>query len=226
MHASELRPDNLKQAYQSAYTKACEDFQRWNPEDMAASSGTSFACATSTFSIVYAGQGYQVSFPSGEVVYADRNDAVPVTEKIILLHYLIRASGQTIANSWISFKEIPVVGMLYLEPFNKRVTNYLIGVFGNKPHLLLQAGELLGASACRFGNYGIKLNALPRLPIIYALWAGDEEFPPRATVLFDATAPYYLPTEDLVVAAGFCVGKLAQAAKKLPAAEVPDLGTV
>lgn len=226
MHASDLRPDNLKQAYQSAYDKACEDFRRWDPADMAKSSGTCFDRTANTFSIIYAGQSYQIGFPSGEVTYTDKNDMVPNTEKIILLHYLIRAGGQPIRNSWISFKEIPAVGMLYLEPFNKRVTNYLVGVFGKQPELLLQAGKLLGASVSEYGNYGIRLSVLPRLPIGFAMWAGNEEFPPGATVLFDATAPYYLPTEDLIVAAGFCVGKLAQAAKSLQGANIPDLGTV
>jgi len=214
MNASDLQTDNLKRAVEMAYVQACEDFKRWDPVDMAKSSGTSFDCDANVFSVVYANQSYKVSFPSGDVVYAEKNDLVPNPEKVILLHYLIRAGGQPITDSWISFKEIPAAGMLYSDPFNKRVTNYLHGVFGKKPELLIQAGELLGGSAINCGDYGIRLNALPRMPIVFALWAGDEEFGPRATVLFDATAPLYLPAEDIVVAAGFCVGKLAQAAKR------------
>lgn len=221
MYAKDLRTDNLKQAYQLAYIKACEEFRRWDPVDMAASSGADFDGDTNTFSLQYVNQSYKIRFPSGEVDYADKDGIVPNTERIILMHYLIRASGQLMANSWISFKEIPAAGMLYLDPFNKRVTNYLLGVFGKEPQLLQQAGQLLGASRIDCGDYGIRLEALPRLPIVYALWAGDEEFSPRAMVLFDATAPYYLPTEDLVVAAGFCVGKLAQAAKKLRELKAP-----
>ena len=215
MLVTDLRPDNLKRACELAYIKACEDFRRWEPVDMATSSGTDFDRVTNTFTLVYVNQCYKIGFPSGEITYADRKDTVPDTEKIIILHYLIRAGGQAITDSWISFKEIPAAGMVYLEPFNKRVTNYLIGIFGSQPHLLRQASELLGGRAINCGDCGVRLNALPRLPIVYAIWAGDDEFPPRATVLFDATAPLYLPTEDLVVAAGFCVGKLAQAAKKL-----------
>lgn len=216
MCAKKMQLDNLKQAYSLAYHKACQDFQRWDYADMAASSGSSFDTLSSTFSVRYVNENYKIGFPSGDVSYADRNEAVPIMVKIVLLHYLVRAGGQPIRNSWISFKDISGGGMLYFEPFTNRVTNYLLGIFANKPEALVKAGMLLGGTATDCcGDYGVRIHVLPRLPIIYALWAGDEEFPPRATVLFDATAPFYLPTEDLVVAAAFCVGQLAKVTKSL-----------
>lgn len=205
--------DNLRQAYHAAYGKACEDFRCWDPLDMAVSSGSSWDAGSSSFSVYYASENYNVRFPSGEIISETGGDPAPITAKIVILHYLTRAGGQPLAHRWISFKEIPSAGMIYLEPFNKRVVNYLTGVFGRQPQLLTQAGLSLGGIAVDCGDYGIRLNLLPRLPVTYALWAGDEEFPPRATVLFDATAPFYLPTEDLIVAAGYGVSQLAKAAK-------------
>lgn len=215
MCAKKMQPDNLIKAHALAYSKACEDLQRWDSMDMATSSGSSLDLFTKTFSVHYVNEEYNIRFPSGDVVYANKDEIVPITVKIVLLHYLVRAGGQPLKNSWISFKEISEGGMLYAEPFTKRVTNYLIAIFGNQPQTLLQAGIVLGGSVVNCGDYGIQINVLPRLPITYALWAGDEEFTPRATVLFDATAPFYLPTEDIVVAAAFCVGQLAKVAKRL-----------
>ncbi|MGB4242908.1 MAG: DUF3786 domain-containing protein, partial [Dethiobacteria bacterium] len=43
--------------------------------------------------------------------------------------------------------------------------------------------------------------ALPRLPLLVRLDSGDGEAPSRATILFDAGANEYLPTEDLAVLA-------------------------
>ena len=216
MYAKTMELNNLKQAHALAYSKACQDFQKWDYVDMAISSGSSFDTLSNTIFVHYVSENYKIAFPSGEVTYADRNEVVPITVKIVLLHYLVRAGGQPIRNSWISFKDISAGGMLYFEPFTNRVTNYLLGIFANKPQNLVKAGMVLGGTAVeRCGDYGVCIDVLPRLPITYALWAGDEEFPPRATVLFDTTASFYLPTEDLVVAAAFCVGQLAKAAKYL-----------
>jgi len=210
-----MESNNLKQAYELAYSKAREDFQRWDPRDMAASSGSSFDASTNTITTTYVNENYKISFPSGDVVYAEDREIVPLTVKIVLLHYLVRAGGQPLKNTWISFKEISAGGMLYSEPFTKRVTNYLMDLFGNRPQTLLQAGLLLGGNMAKCGDCGVRINVLPRLPITYALWAGDEEFPPRATVLFDTTVPFYLPTEDIVVAAAFGVGQLGKVVKKI-----------
>ena len=42
-----------------------------------------------------------------------------------------------------------------------------------------------------------RFQAFPRLAIAVQLWEGDDEFPGRVQVLFDAAASHYLPTEDL-----------------------------
>ncbi|MDR3588128.1 MAG: DUF3786 domain-containing protein [Negativicutes bacterium] len=215
MPAADLQPDNLKKAYELAYRKACEEFRRWDPADMAASSGSSFDAATKTISLRYVSDQYKVAFPSGEVAFAHKNEAVPTTVKVVLLHYLVRAGGQPLKNEVISFKEIPQGGMLYIDAFNKRIINYLTAVFAGQPAMLVQAGVKLGGGEAGRGDFAVRLDILPRLPVTFVLWSGDEEFPPAATVLFDATAPFYLPTEDLVVATGFCVGQLARAARQL-----------
>jgi hypothetical protein len=207
--------DNLKQAHELAYFKACENLRCWDPVDMAASSGSSFVGSLSSFRLKYVDEEYKIDFPSGDVTYANKFGTVAISEKIVLLHYLIRASGLEPRNSWISFREIPAGGMVYYAPFTKRVTNYLVEVFGEKPYLLLEAGKMLGGWVMNGRGFGVKINVLPRLPIVFAVWAGDDEFSPRGTVLFDATASSYLSPEDLVVAASFAVKQLAKISKLL-----------
>lgn len=215
MLINDVQSDHLKQAHELAYHNACTNFCRWDPVDMAVSSDSNFETATQTFSLMYANEEYKISFPTGEVRYAAKKESVPTTVKIILLHYLVRASGQLLRNQWISFREIPEGGLIYFQPFNNRVINYLLGVFARKPAILVKAGAALGGTEFICGDYGVKINVLPRLPVVFGLWSGDEEFAPRATVLFDVTASLYLPTEDLVVATAFCAGKLAKIGKLL-----------
>lgn len=115
-------------------------------------------------------------------------------------HYLLTAGGQPVSGQVISFKEIPG-GMIYLQPFNGRVLGGFKAIFGKNAGMLTKVGEKLGIGFAKYGDTAVTMNVLPRIPVTYVIWEGDEEFPANATVLFDATAQYYLPTEDLVVAA-------------------------
>lgn len=216
MKAKDLERNNvLQHAHETAYQIACKELGRWDPLDIEKSSGTIFKKTVGAFFFRYVGEEYKVAFPSGKVSYAIKEDAVPTTVKVILLHYLLRAGGQRLKQQQISFKDIPDGGMIYHEVFSKRVTNYLLTVFSENPDLLISAGLALQGLPTSVGDYSIRLDILPRFPITYVIWADDDEFPARATVLFDATAPFYLPTEDIVVAAAYGVGQLGKMAKQI-----------
>ena len=69
--------------------------------------------------------------------------------------------------------------------------------FGDNPGGLLEASKLFCASKRDFGDSSIELLALPRIPITIVLWAGNDEFPARASMLFDKTAAEHLPLDAL-----------------------------
>ncbi|MBP2635212.1 MAG: hypothetical protein H6Q72_1119 [Firmicutes bacterium] len=200
MQTDKTNSQHLQNGYQLAYEKACTSLAAKTPAEMAANSGATFDETQNVFLIKYINEEYMVSYPDGEVTFANRQDSVPVPVKVVLLHYLLAATGQPLSGQWISFKEIPG-GMIYLQPFNGRVLGAFKAFFGKDAKRLLSAGEQVGGRPAKFGDAAVTLDILPRVPVTYVIWQGDEEFPTNATALFDASAQYYLPTEDLVVAA-------------------------
>ena len=214
MQTDNIIPQHLQDGYQLAYEKACAGLATRNPAEMAAYSGADFAEDKGLFTLKYINEEYTVSYPSGEVNFASKQDSVPLTVKVLLLHYLLAATGQPLAGQWISFKEIPG-GMIYLQPFNGRVLGGFKFFFGKNASLLSKAGEKIGGHSVKFGDAAVTLDILPRVPVTYVIWEGDEEFPANATALFDATAQYYLPTEDLVVAAAAGASLLNKTSKTL-----------
>ncbi|HWR43353.1 DUF3786 domain-containing protein [Sporomusa sp.] len=214
MQTDNIIPQHLQNGYQLAYEKACAGLSAKNPEEMAANSGAGFDSAKNLFTLKYINEVYTVSYPGGEVSFAGRQDQVPMAVKVVLLHYLLTAGGQPLTGQLISFKEIPG-GMIYLQPFNGRVLGGFKAVFGKKSNLLVKAGEKLGGRIAKFGDAAVTVDVLPQIPVTYVIWEGDEEFPANATALFDATAQYYLPTEDLVVAAAAGASLLSKTARTL-----------
>ena len=114
----------------------------------------------------------------------------------------------------ISYRDVP--GALFYEPkFIQRAVNPIIKCFGGDPEKLVETGAHFGGVRSSEGDASVKINALPYLPVTYILWAGDGEFEPAGTVLFDKTAPGWFEAEDLAVAASLCAYELIGKYKNL-----------
>jgi len=77
---------------------------------------------------------------------------------------------------------------------------------------LLDAARVLDGEPLALGDVAARIPALPRVPIAYALWRGDEEFPPGASVVFDASVEGYLDAEVVTVLAELVTRRLVAAA--------------
>ncbi|HET7319139.1 MAG TPA: DUF3786 domain-containing protein, partial [Nitrospirota bacterium] len=62
----------------------------------------------------------------------------------------------------------------------------------------LERGMKLGAEIAGFGDAGIRLYPLPRVPVTMILWLEDDEFPSRATLFFDSTVDFQISLSDIV----------------------------
>lgn len=68
--------------------------------------------------------------------------------------------------------------------------------YGNGRDGFLQRGTALGGKALgAFGDAAVELYPLPRVPVTLILWLGDEEFQPRADLLFDSSCEFQLPLD-------------------------------
>ena len=154
----------------------------------------------------FLGQNYFIKNPSFETKHENGLDVNPVV-RVLLLHYLAHASGVPLHNRWISFKELPG-GNIYNGPFTQRAIYPFIRFFGTRPEEFRFAAEKLGGMRGQGGDMSMIIPVFPNIPINYILWLGNEEFPSSAAILFDASAAYYLPTEDYAVICGIICKEL------------------
>ncbi len=149
--------------------------------------------------------------PSGARVVDAAGDEAGTWPAVVILHYLAQATGRAPTGRQISYKEIRD-GHLYFPNFQGRVIRRLEGVFGGEPDTLVAAGVRLGGCRQEHGDAAVAVSALPRVPLTFIVWGADEEFPARASVLFDETIEEYLPAEDVVVLCQLAAGLLAAGA--------------
>ena len=138
---------------------------------------------------------------------------ITLATKILILHYLLNASGRPLGGEMTPYEDIPGCRP-YLPVFERRVTRPLILAFGFDRDLFRTAGEALGATRESFGDVSFTLHALPMVPLIFILWEGDQEFPPSLKILFDPSIDTYLPLEDVTVISKLAAVRIIKAARK------------
>lgn len=154
--------------------------------------------------VPYFGKAHRVPHPVGDVVNLSTGKAAHASIAIVLWHYLLTADGTPPADRWLTFRELPS-GLFYAQAFAVHAEQLLADTFGSDVAGFRKAAEALGGqlltSAPGAGlappDAAYRFQAFPRLAMAVQLWEGDDEFPGRTQVLFDAAAGHYLPTEDL-----------------------------
>jgi len=175
---------------------------------MAGLSGTEYDQPNQTIKVAFMGQEYLVKHPEGTVYLAGKETKeVPLQNQILILHYLVTASGEPVKGQYISFKELPD-GAIYIEPFTKRTIIPMLKLFAERTSHFKELAVQLGGVEQKLGDVSVTINVFPRVPITYVIWEGDDEFPANGNVLFDASAGSYLPTEDYAVVASQVIWEL------------------
>ena len=132
---------------------------------------------------------------------------VPLPEKILVCHYLLHASGNPPTGELITFRQIPD-GHFYFDAFQRRARDPFVTTFGRDPQLFEQCAQMLGGRQAPTGDVGMSFQVFPRISIHLIIWKGDDEFPPEAAVLFDASIQNELTAEDIAVLSGMLVYRL------------------
>ena len=198
--------------YKLAYKLACEQLAEVNGiVSQCLKSGARYLEIDSQRVIIieYLNQSYQITLPDIDISLMESEEKIPIRDKILILHYLTSAKGIPITNKVIAYKQLPE-GSNYFPTFYKRAIKPLVDHFGKQPHLLIDAAGKLGGYKVDYGDVAVTINAFSRVPITLILWQGDEDFLPEGSILFDATIPDYLSTEDINVLCEIIAWKLVK----------------
>jgi hypothetical protein len=204
-----------EQPLQLAYRLAREKLSGMDIKQQCLRSGAQYV-HPDRVTIEYLNQSYVMAVPDMEISLKDslhRRENIDLTDRILMLHYLITATGTPPTGKLIGFRQLPG-GCVEHVSFSREVLTPLLDRFGREPERLVEAAGKLGGSKANYGNLAVSIKAFPRVSIIIALWRGDDEFAPNGSVLFDSTVTDYLSTEDMAVLCERIVEKLARSGEK------------
>ena len=113
--------------------------------------------------------------------------------ELVCLSYLLNAGPQSLSQQMVSAKELRT-GHFFTGPHELK-TQPLLNRHGNDLEGFKKAAERAGGEDLGLADAAYKFEALPKIPLHYLFWKGDEEFDPRLSVLFDRSIEYHLAAD-------------------------------
>ena len=175
-------------------------------------SGARYVPAENSVIIEYLNRLYSINIANGEITLVDDSEAVPIRDKILILHYFLRATGTPLSGNLITYKELQE-GINYYPTFFKRAIEPIVSNFKDEPEKLLETAATLEGVKSNYGDIAVTIKAFPYVPLTIVLWKGDKEFLPDGNIMFDSTITDYLPTEDITILCEIIAWKLARLLK-------------
>lgn len=157
---------------------------------------------------------YSLNLESGKIFDHLRNEHIvnPTYFYTLLSHYA--KANPTEKGNLMRFGDMPG-GKAYEGAFVKRAIAPIAKLFGSNLKSLVEAAKLLNGFEAKYKDASVEIPALPKIPLTYIVWGGDDEIQAASNILFDSSASQYLPTEDLAVLGELTTLRLRDALEKL-----------
>jgi len=134
---------------------------------------------------------------------------------VILAKYILLCPERPHQDAeWVSFKDFKrATHFTNVNYFSSDVERAIEKHFSGKLAELGEACRKLGGTPVKMNSFdlGVQFDALPRIALLLLFNDADEEFPAKATVLFQKHAEYYLDPESLAMTGACLAKKLKQA---------------
>lgn len=157
--------------------------------------------STGRITVPSLGQTFILDLPERRV-----GGATPVAEALLgrlgyvarpaLVFYPALARAVEPAERLVLPKEL-AGGDVFLRGSHRLPLDDLAARFQEGADRVAERARLLGGQEAELADAAYRFRPLPRIPVTIAYWSGDDEFEPRASLMFDATAEEHLPIDLL-----------------------------
>jgi len=196
----------MSNPYEISYKLACEKLAQLDLDDVAFNS--SARLADGILSLELLGETFIIK-ERGKNITVSSGREPKISEKILLLHYLVTADGSPLTREEVTLENIPGAAFYY-PTYKARSIDLIIRRFASAPadpqgHPVgdfIKAAQKIGFNPAKEGRqYRLKSLALPNVPISFIIWESDIGQPAIETlkVLYDTGITRYLPLEDIII---------------------------
>ena len=159
------------------------------------------------FTVRLLGREFVIFHPDYAIKAKDDGPVPPLPTQTFLLRYLLECKDTSWCGQWKTFREMPW-GEMYIKPYTGRVLTRAAFTLGTRLDAFRTAAEKMGATPISHGDAGYQFELVPGYQMQILAWAGDEEFPPNAQVLYSDNFAEGFAAEDRVVAGDILISTI------------------
>ena len=192
-----------------------EKYEALDPKEAAERLNILYDASAGVFRLRFMGREYEVDYPLFAVHPAERSGGEAdlfqssIPARTFLLRYLLEGQYVRGSGRFMTFREVPTYGELYIQPFTGRCLKRLTYGFGYKLNALAEAMEHIpGAKKISVGDAASEFELINGYRMQFIFWEGDEEFPPSAQILYSDNFQFGFHPEDMVVAGDLSITTL------------------
>ena len=153
------------------------------------------------------GQRYALTPEPYALEPLDGGKTPPLPAQTFLLRYLLEGQVLPWLGQWKTFREMPW-GERYIQPYTGRVLTRAAFTFATRLPAFRKAAQAAGGEPTGHGDAGYQFQLIGPYQMQLLLWAGDEEFPPSAQVLYSDNFSSGFAAEDRVVAGDLLISHI------------------
>lgn len=143
----------------------------------------------------------------------DEEDAGASALCFAAVHYLLRAREIPQSGELVTAADLKGGKLFFAAGAHSPDFQTLEEAFAASVQAVTAAAEALGGRAVAHGDAAVEILALPRLPITFVFWRGDEDFPASTSMLFDRTADRQLPLDVILALSQETLRRLVEQAR-------------
>lgn len=188
-----MRRDN----YQIARDRAHDLFLAWDQAAMIQRAGLDADSEYLYINLI--DQRCRVARATG-CVYMPNGDPAGYEETLTIYDYLCRAEPIPAEGAWMAMGSLPHAGQT--RPEAKSLFAQEAAFLQTRMDDLPRALSALGGMPFPHGDVAAIVPLVGKMRVVFQFWAGDDEFPPSTTFLWDANAWQKLRVETMYYAMG------------------------
>ncbi len=195
------------------YEYYLERYQKEDPAAISERTQIPYDETAGVFTLRLMGCTYKISWPDYKVTAVEEEVIrhypleSAANARILVLRYLLEGTAAPACGKFLTYREMPW-GEVYFRQFQGRCIFRLAYGFGNKLDQFQKIMERLGGTRIEYGDCAYEFEFMNNLRMRFILWAGDDEFPPSAQILFADNFSAAFHGEDMAVVGDVSIGVL------------------